>query len=87
MDNLPPLRKTTEEGKLYERRPETVALIQVCRELTSEQLCDRAEISARTHSEYIPSEVLVYFLRQTKTHNSDAQFGALYQLLQTRIKS
>lgn len=86
MDNLPPLRKKTEGGQLYERRAETVALIQVCRELTFEQLCNRAEISARTHSEYIPSEVLVYFLRQTKTHNSDAQFGALYQLLQTRIK-
>ena len=86
MSDLPPLRKRSEAGALYKRRAETEALIQACRDLSFEQLCDRAEISARTHSEYIPSEVLVYFLRQTKTHNSDTQFGALYQLLQTRIK-
>lgn len=71
---------------LYTRRAETKALIHTCLELTFEELCDRAAISTRTHSDYIPSEVLVYLLRQTKTHNSDVQFGALYQLLEKRIK-
>jgi len=86
MKNIPPLRKKTDDGKPYKRRATTDALIRDCCKLTFVELCNRAEISARTHSEYIPSEVLVYFLRQTKTHNSDAQFGALYQLLEKRIK-
>lgn len=86
MSNLPPLRKKTVDGKLYKRRAPTEALIHACHELTFDELCNRAEISARTHANYIPSEVLVYFLRKTKTHNNDAQFGRLYQLLEKRIK-
>lgn len=87
MSSLPPLRKKTVDGKLYRRRASAEVLIHRCHELTFDDLCDRAEISARTSEDYIPSEVLVYFLRQTKTHNNDAQFVALYQLLQKRIKS
>lgn len=86
MRNLPPLRKKNVDGKLYKRRAQTEALIHICHELTFEEFSNRAEISARKHSEYIPSEVLVYFLRQTKTHNNDAQFNVLYQLLEKRIK-
>lgn len=86
MRSLAPLRKKTVDGKLYKRRAQTEALIHTCHELTFEELCNRAEISARAHANYIPSEVLVYFLRKTKTHNNDAQFGVLYQLLEKRIK-
>lgn len=86
MSSLPPLRKKTVDGKLYKRRAQTEVFIHTCHELTFEELSNRAEISSRKHSEYIPSEVLVYFLRQTKTHNNDAQFSVLYQLLQKRIK-
>ena len=86
MSNLPPLRKNTFEGKLYERRAATEVVILECLELTFDELCDRAEISARKNPDYIPSEALVYFLRQTKTHNHDAQFGRLYNILQKRIK-
>ena len=86
MSNLPPLRKKTVDGKLYKRRAQTEALIHICQELTFEELCDRAEIGTRAHANYIPSEVLVYFLRKTKRQNNDAQFGVLYQLLEKRIK-
>ena len=81
MSSLPPLRKRTVDGILYKRRAQTEALIHACHELTFDELCNRAEISARAHANYIPSEVLVYFLRKTKTHNNDVQFWALYQLL------
>lgn len=86
MNSLPPLRKKTVDGKLYKRRAQTDALIHTCHELTFEEFSNRAEIGARKHSEYIPSEVLMYFLRQTKTHNTDVQFNVLYQLLEKRIK-
>ncbi|PHR95803.1 MAG: hypothetical protein COA68_16825 [Oceanobacter sp.] len=86
MQSLSPLRKKTDEGVLYKRRTQTEALIRTCHQMTFDELCNRAEINGRKHPDYIPSEVLVYFLRQTKTHNSDAQFAALYQLLQKRIK-
>ena len=86
MSSLPPLRKKTVDGILYKRRAQTEALIHACHELTFDELCNRAEISTRAHANYIPSEVLVYFLRKTKTHNDDAQFWALYQFLEKRIK-
>jgi len=86
MSSLPSLKKKTVEGKLYKRGAKTEALIRTCLELTFDELCNQAEISARSHANYIPSEVLVYFLRQTKTHNNDDQFYRLYQLLEKRIK-
>ncbi len=86
MSNLRPLRKKTVDGKLYKRRAQTEALIHTCLELTFEEICNRAAISARSDANYIPSEVLVYFLRKSKSHNSDTQFGILYQLLEKRIK-
>lgn len=87
MSNLPPLRKRTVDGKLYERRAATEVAILESLELTFDELCDRAEISVRKRSDYIPSEVLVYFIRQTKSHNQDTQFGKLYKFLQKRIRS
>lgn len=86
MRNLRPLRKKTINGILYKRRAQTEALIHACHELTFDELCNRAEIRARSNANYLPSEVLVYFLRQTKTHDNDAQFYGLYQLLEKRIK-
>jgi len=59
MSNLPPLRKRTVDGKLYERRAATEVVILECLELTFDELCGRAEISARKSPDYIPSEVLV----------------------------
>jgi RNA polymerase sigma factor (sigma-70 family) len=86
MSRLRPLRKKTKEGELYKRTARTEALIQTCLELSFEEFANRAKIIARKQDGYIPSEVLVYFLRQTKTHDNDIQFGVLYQMLEKRIK-
>lgn len=83
---LPPLTKKTIDGRLYRRRALTEELIHTCQKLTFEELSNQALISIRKDPRYLPSEVLVFFLRQTKTHNSDNQFDMLYQILQERIK-
>lgn len=86
MINLKPLRKKSKEGILYTRRPRTEVLIHECNELSSVELQSRAEISLRSHSDYIPSETLVYFLRETKTDKTDTKFQMLYQIIEERIK-
>lgn len=41
----------------------------------------------RRHSDYVPSEVLVYHLRQTKSDNSDGRFVALYDIFRDRVEA
>lgn len=51
-----------------------------------EVFAERARVLDRRSPNYIPSEVLVHWLRQTRHHKSDAQFNALYPLLEQRIR-
>jgi hypothetical protein len=75
--SIEPLRKRTTGGELYTRRAETVAFIKLSLEWVFEELLDRASIRDRRHNDYVPSEVLLYHLRQTKSDNSDGRFVAL----------
>ena len=51
------------------------------------KLIDRATERDRRQSRYVPSEVLVYHLRQTKSDNSDGRFVQLYDILRDRIEA
>lgn len=46
---------------------------------------ERAEISNRKHSVYLPSEVLVHRIRATRHSETDEQFNALYAVLCERL--
>lgn len=82
---IPPLRKVKQDGLLYRRRQpiETMLIELAC--APTEVLAQRARIIDRRSPNYIPSEVLVHWIRQTRYHKSDAQFNALYPLLKQRI--
>jgi len=84
---IEPLRKRTGEGKLYTRRDDTVASIKLSLEWAFDELLDKAAIRDRRHTSYIPSEVLLYHLRQTKSDNADGRFVALYNILLDRVEA
>ena len=83
--DIPPLRKRTKEGKLYRRPPEIEEAILDTLELPFDDFMERAKQKNRKHTEYLPSEVLVYRIRATRDNSSDQQFNALYTVLCKRI--
>lgn len=82
---IPPLRKRKKDGTLYVRPQEIEHLIVETLELSFDDFILRAKQLNRSHPEYLPSEILVHRIRATRSHNSDAQFNALYLELKRRI--
>jgi hypothetical protein len=82
-----PLRKRKATGELYTRRPPIIDFVAKSRAWSFEELMGRAAVRKRSHSDYVPSEVLVHYLRQTKADNSDGRFVALYGILRERIEA
>ena len=82
---ISPLRKRTREGKLYVRPPEIEQVIVETLEIPFEEFMKRAKLKKRDHPDYLPSEVLVYWIRAIRHEDSDRQFSLLYQLLHERI--
>lgn len=62
--HIDPLRKRNDSGEIYTRRPPVTELIKKSLQWPFEDLLDRAAIRHRHHSDYVPSEVLVYHLRR-----------------------
>jgi hypothetical protein len=85
--HIDPLQKRKESGELYTRRPPVTHLIEKSLDWPFDELLRRAEIKDRRHSDYVPSEVLVHHLRQTKSDNSDGRFVALYDILRDRVEA
>ena len=82
---IPPLRKRTEEGVLYARPVEIEKIIAGTIELPFEEFITRAKHKNRNHPDYLPSEVLVHRIRETRYNNTDEQFNALYSELYKRV--
>lgn len=87
MVSIEPLRKCSSNGELYFRIPSIVDFIKRSLDWPFDELLSRAAIRNRRHEDYVPSEVLVYHLRQTKSDNSDGRFVALYNILRDRIEA
>lgn len=84
---IEPLRKRMISGELYTRRSPIIDLIATSLAWPFDDLLYRAAIRDRRNDEYVPSEVLLYHLRQTKSDNSDGRFAALYSILRDRIQA
>ncbi|MEL6415979.1 MAG: hypothetical protein AAFQ15_13650 [Pseudomonadota bacterium] len=85
--SIEPLRKRKTSGELYTRRSPTKQYIEKSLTWSFEDLLDRASIRDRRHSDYVPSEVLIYYLRQPKSDNSDGRFIQLYDILRDRVEA
>ena len=83
--SIEPLRKRKTSGEIYTRRSPTKQYIEKSLAWSFEDLFGRASIRDRRHSDYVPSEVLIYYLRQTKSDNSDGRFIQLYDILRDRV--
>jgi len=81
------LRKQKSDETTY-TRPESVSTF-IRRSLgwSFDQLMERASILDQRNPGYVPSEALVYHLRQTKFDNSDGRFVALYNALRGRVEA
>ena len=84
---IEPLRKRKGSGELYTRRPPTIDFIEESLRWPFDDLLARAAIRDRRHDDYVPSEVLVYHLRQTKSDNTDGRFVAIYNVLRDRVEA
>lgn len=85
-DKLPPLRKPSGTNGVQVRRKRTVEQIQRARKLGYADLLERAEIKDRSSPDYIASEVLIFMMRETKTHNNRALFDKLFLVLWQRVQ-
>ena len=85
--NIEPLQKRNTSGELYAQRSATLQYIETSSQWPFSDLHDRALIRDRRHSNYVPSEVLVYHLRQTKSDNSDGRFIQRYNVLRDWIEA
>ena len=85
--DIEPLRKRKINGELYIRRSPIMQYIEKSFHCSFSDLLDCASMRDRRHSNYVPSEVLVYHLRQTKSDNSDGRFIQLYDILRDRIEA
>ena len=61
--------------------------IRVSQEWPLDILLDKASVRDRRHNDYVPSEVLLYHLRQTKSDNADGRFVALYNVILDRVEA
>lgn len=84
---VPPLRKCTQRGERYVRLQPIEAMLVEFIDVSFDVLLEQAFISDRRCPDYIPSEVLVHWIRQTRHHTSDSQFNLLYPLLEQRIRT
>ena len=80
-----PLRKTTRDGKLYSRRPEIEAALDVLAALSRSELAERCKISDPNNTNHLPSEVLVHLVRNSRGDNDDTHFERLYRSLRLRV--
>ncbi len=81
------LRKKTKDGTRYNRPPEIEAKLE---QLEGVEPADRIQLfepSSRKLSDYIPSEVLVYFLRRAWADSKHDEFEKIFKLLMWRVES
>ena len=82
---IAPLRKCKPDGKLYTRRPEVEDKIIKLALLSRDELIVQCAIRQKDDPGYVPSECLMYFVRQCRTNRPDIYFQKLYKLLVERV--
>jgi hypothetical protein len=77
---IPPLRKRTDEGKLYTRTGTTEQTLLKLKLLSRDEVQKRCEIRDRTDPSYVTSECLLHLVRECRHDNSDRYFERLYKI-------
>jgi hypothetical protein len=82
---ITPLQKRTLDGSPYTRRRIIEIKIVELASLSCDELIARCEIRQKDDPGYVPSECLLYFIRTSRTDNSNIYFERLYKILAERI--
>ncbi len=82
---ITPLRKHTRDGKLYTRRPIIESKIIELVSLSRDDLVTQCAIRQKDDPDYVPSECLLYFIRESRGDRADIYFEKLYKLLPERV--
>ena len=82
---ITPLRKRTLQGELYRRDAKIESLLADLSSLSRDELLERAKLSRRSDPAYIPSECLIFFVRESRADNNDDWFERLYKILMERV--
>ena len=83
---VPPLRgRKVTDGSLYTRRSEIEQLIADLYEHSIDDVANRAEIFEQDHSDYLPPEVIVHFLRRCKDEGDTKPYRQLFSSLRQRL--
>lgn len=84
---LTPLTKKRGNGDLYERFPKTDAIIEQLIALPRDEVVRRLAHRSRTHTEFVPSECLIYLLREaSRQGNRSDWFNTLFLALYARCE-
>ena len=85
--SIEPLRKTNIDGKLYTRLPEIETKLRGIHALPRGEISARCVIRDREDPNYLPSECLIYLVREHRTRPQDACSEWLYKTLLERVSS
>lgn len=83
-DMTQPLRKRDSNGRVYERPAEIEATLETVVNQELSKLKCRGEVSDRTSPEFLPSECLVYLIREARRLGNDETMNVLLPILLRR---
>jgi len=83
---LPPLKDTTADGKVLTRRKLTSQQIEEFFETGTGALVEKATSNNRSSPEYVRSETLLFFMRESKNRNNQDLFNTIYAILYSRVE-
>ena len=81
------LKKKAKDSSLYKRPPEIEGKLEQLEGVEPAGRIRLFELSSRKHPDYIPSEVLVYFLRRAWAEDKIDEFEKIFNLLMRRVES
>lgn len=81
-----PLKNKTKDGSLYNRQPEIEAGIETLEGIESSKRIQLFQEPDKSHQDYVPSEMLVYFLRRAWRQGKKNEFEQIFKLLIQRIE-
>ncbi len=82
-----PLKKKTIDGLPYIRPLDIESCLERLEAISPEERIHLFSVSYKKNSNYIPSEALVYFLRQAWANNKLQEFEQIFKLLMKRLDS
>jgi hypothetical protein len=80
-----PLRKSQQDGTLYQRRAEIESKLDALLSLSRSEVAEHCKIVDPDDGNHIPSECLLHLVRGCRTDNSDRHFEVLFVGLRQRV--